>query len=276
MEEQSTIAITLPIIRHNDYNKKSKKTKLKIYNAWIMSNLEYADDFDGESISNNSDSDEEDCSIVYRDSNDYRLGGLFTISKNNIRVMYIINRGYVMIKYVFPNDKLPFNSSMVRWWNLFYCGGFRIIGPKDEIYSSCDYLADDMIAKLKPIGFIMCKKKNLKKTLKKLTVQHLLTNVSKVNTLFGYEIAVCQNTTFGEAFDVKAFIKSYEIMQLRADCKVFTKSDKKYFKSLKNIPLSHWLADWDYANPKTNRELMLTGLLLGYPIESTFDRMCYV
>jgi len=40
--------------------------------------------------------------------------------------------------------------------------------------------------------------------------------------------------------------------------------------SLSDQKLSDYLAGFDYANPEDNYELILTGLILGFPIESTF------
>ena len=41
-----------------------------------------------------------------------------------------------------------------------------------------------------------------------------------------------------------------------------------FILSLKNIEITSYLTS-DYANPNTTKEIIITGLILGYPVETT-------
>ena len=142
--------IKLPIICHS---KKAlpKLTKFKKYNCWICPEPEdfFLDSDHDEEYSDDPETDNR----IFKDSNDNRIGGLIRKTTRISETMYILNSGWVMRTYAYPNVKIPFKSPMVRWWNLFYCGGFSISGPNDEHYSWNENIIDAVINKEKPMGF---------------------------------------------------------------------------------------------------------------------------
>lgn len=134
--------IVLPIIRH--HKNKQHTTNLTPFDGWLMPEPDLDDD------------DDDDDDVVYRDSRGFRMGGIFSesIKKCDTIQMSIIHMGWIHISYHYPNIELPFKSPLVRWNNLFYCGGFSVHGSNGENCSSNDMLIKDMISGLKPIGFV--------------------------------------------------------------------------------------------------------------------------
>lgn len=260
----------LPIIR---YPRKEKPyiIPFKTYNSWICPEPEkiFFDD-DNEDYSSESDED----NSVYRDSNNNRIGGLFTYVKDDFEYMIIMNRGYNMRTYIYPHVKIPFQSPMVRWWNLFYCNGFFIDGPNGEEYSTNMNIVDAVINKQKPIGFAYFENTKMHEIVEKVKKTGLPYSISPGLIRDDYSfIGIAQPVTFGKIFDVNQWLKSYALMSQAVGITLLDKSDEKFFLSLKNKQLSYWLDDWDYANPASNRDYALTGLLLGYPVESTVSIM---
>jgi len=270
-------AIVLPIIRH--FKDKQTITRLKPHESWLMPEPELfgEDEKNNEKEFNDDSEDEENWEyLAYRDSAGHRIGGTFVETVKNMTRMYIIHQGWPHISYIYPNVDIPFKSPMVRWRNLFYCGGFGVHGSEDEDLSSDINLVKDIVNGLKPMGFAFIRPEQLeecKRLLEKSKLKYFITHDSLPNGYKYYNIAMCQDITFGEAFDVEAFLKSYKNMQTSIGYSF--ELDEGYFRFLKNYRLSHWLKDWNYAHPRDTTELMLTGLLLGYPIESTFDRICH-
>ena len=261
----------LPIIRH-PRKEPPYKIPIKTYNSWICHEPEEIF-FDDDSEEYSSESDEDNS--VYRDSNNNRIGGLFTYVKDDLEYMIIMNKGYTMRTYIYPHIKIPFYSPMVRWWNLFYCGGFFIHGPNGENYSTDMNIVDAVINKQKPIGFAYFDNNKMPKVIEKVKKTGLPYSISPGIIRDDYSfIGISQLGTFGKLFDINQLLKSYALMDQNVNIPLLDKSDEKFFRSLKNKPLSYWLNDWDYARPgKSNRDLALTGLLLGYPIESTVSIM---
>jgi len=262
-----------PIICYPKHGK-YYKTLYTNYNGWVYSpDLEISDNEFGNNEVNSEDSSDID-EYVYKDSNGNRIGGIFNI--NDVKYIHttIINKGYEMTTYTYPNINIPFKSKMVNWWNLFYCGGFSITGPNEENYSDQKLIIDAVINKSKPLGFSLIKRNELSSMINKVQQYGLCyttePHIFGENNIF---INISQSLTFGETFNIKNWLESYRLMSCAINSTLLTDNDEKFFLSLKNKPLAYWLTDWDYANPKSNRDLALTGLLLGYPIESTVALM---
>lgn len=83
------------------------------------------------------------------------------------------------------------------------------------------------------------------------------------------ELAICQKGTVGEHFDIESWLKCYVLYSQKLNYPLLSVADIQYLRGLKNMRLSEFLSDWEYAHPCSNRDLAQTGLLLGYSISST-------
>lgn len=264
---------TQPITR---YHKKDtpQPTRFKPTDAWLCPEPEPFFDDASDDSDKSTESDDDFDSSVYRDASGKRVGGLVRSTHRKNAVMMILNKGWNMRTYPYPRVRIPFTSPMVRWQNLYYCGGFGVHGPNDKDLSSDGDLIDAVIAKRKPIGFALFESDQLQAQVEKVTTAGLPYKVEPHDRLSGHTwLGVSQQTTLAETFDLLAWLESYSLMSSAAKTILLTKSDETAFWSLKDRPLSSWLTGWDYANPVTNRDLALTGLLLGYAIESTVSIM---
>ena len=234
-------------------------TALKPYIGWTYS--------DYESDSELTDDEDE---VILRDNNNKRIGGIFSyINHNNLEWVTFCNKGYDMGTYCYPSLKIPFKSPMVRWWNLFYCGGYSITSPDYQNYSSKIHIIEDVLHKKKPIGFALIDNDKIPFIIKRIEKAGYPYSIEPHETFPSSFIGICQPLTFGKAFNIKKFLKSYKLFANAAHVTLLNKKDGQFFLSKLDTPLSYWLKDWDYANPVTHQDLALTGLLLGYPIEST-------
>lgn len=68
--------------------------------------------------------------------------------------MIALNSGNVMTRYRFPRVDIPFSSPVLRWENLWFCGGWSTQGPNGEEMDSGERLLQAVIDGLKPMGFI--------------------------------------------------------------------------------------------------------------------------
>jgi len=128
---------------------------------------------------------------------------------------------------------------------------------------------------VKPIGFAISDREKTKDEFIKLITDAGLPHIVAPSESFRpdlperYDINLCQHGKVGELFDLDDVIESYQLLlELDPDADYYHNLKKQILK-LRNRQLSDYLTDWDYANPKTDIDLILTGLLLGYPLEST-------
>jgi hypothetical protein len=206
----------------------------------------------------------------YRDAEGYGLSGWFEREYKYTKHMIALNNGNVMTRYRFPKVEIPFSSPMHRWENLWFCGGWSTQGPNGEWVDSDENLLQAVIDGLKPMGFIMCSdQQEAQEYAQRGKDAGLVVTVndnSSYNQYFPFEVAVCQHGTIGELFDIDALIDSYGLL---GDGELLDWGDTVWLLQLKGHELSDYLTEWDYANPWNNFTFALTGLLLGYPVEST-------
>ena len=273
--------IKLPITCSNKYGD-SKQTPFKIFNGWTRPEPKpfFFEEESSESddihvkIDIYDDNWDDTSDKVYRDADGKRIAGLIEHKKKRFAFMGIFSNGRLLGAYSCPNIDIPFKSPMVRWWNLFYCGGWTIRDENDINLSSDDALLEAVLNKQKPIGFAIFKNDRLDEIVERIKQAGLPYHIKPHFRLKDESfVCVCQKGTVGETLYIDAFLMTYTLMSKKTKIPLLNKADCDFFRSLKDKPLESWLKDWDYANPVTNRDLALTGLLLGYAIESTISLM---
>jgi len=237
---------------------------------------------------------------IHRAETGYGLSGLYMrIQKHNV-TMCFLNNGHNLRSYKYPRVEVPFKSSMHSWRNLFFCGGYTISDIDEKNLGTHELLLETVLANKKPIGFIVCYKDEVDKFINR--IKEVNNNIQDKNKQFIYhintmpawnkyvgpntfvltervELAVACPGKVKEYFDLDKLIKSYELFhnkykqfrKIKNDERLLDEEDVHDILELKEHYLSDFLTDWDYANPHTDFEVIKTGLLLGYPIESTFS-----
>lgn len=204
----------------------------------------------------------------YCDDNGNSLNGLYRRDYKKNSVMLAINNGNVVRRYKYPKIQIPFKSEMVRWENLHFCGGLGIPKADGTNAGADDKLFQAVIHGLKPVGFIITDKPEI--YINEAMKSQCKYTINNVDWLQDYkEVAIANDGKLKDNFDLNSLIESYKLMSIEVGWNLLTKEDESQLLSKGNCYLRDFLVDWDYANPKSNYDLVLTGLLLGFPIEST-------
>ena len=187
------------------------------------------------------------------------------VYKHTVDVQFL-NRGHVLATYKFPNVEIPFVSSMNHWENLWFCDCFSCQNENNERIYSDDALLEAVLKKKKPIGYVGLKDGFLEKV---KDVPHHIEHFEHGNWN-RTELGVANHGTFGELFDLDALVKSYQLMEQKTNISILTDTMIDRIYRLRNEQVSEYLHAYDCANPRSDYEFMLTGLTLGFPLESTF------
>ncbi|MBQ8997136.1 MAG: hypothetical protein IJ086_15850 [Clostridium sp.] len=177
----------------------------------------------------------------------------------------------VITSYEFDKVKLRYKSKYLNWQNLDCCGGWMY--SKEELINQ---LKNDK----KPFGNVVL---NLYKNID----AHLLPLIEECSKIAGLrvveiehwnencrEFIIMKEGSLNKYIDLDEVIKDYYALGLGElspeayyDLKEFLYRDMIEYITKDNI------LEYDFANPNSTLELIFTGLLLGYPIESTADRI---
>ncbi|QGS68150.1 hypothetical protein CV093_04435 [Oceanobacillus sp. 143] len=100
---------------------------------------------------------------------------------------------------------------------------------------------------------------------------HLRYSISENNhSAFPYEIGIANNGTMEELFDLASLVETYRLFSEKLGVNLLSLEEELVILNLKKWELSSFLNGFDYSSPfKTTVNHVLTGLILGYPIEST-------
>ena len=179
--------------------------------------------------------------------------------------------GEVITSYEFKNINLSYKSKYLNWQNLDCCGGWMY--SKEELINQ---LIDDK----KPFGNVVLNLYNDIDT----HLLPLIEECSKTEGLRVVEVEHWSNTSrefiimkegsLDKYIDLDKVLEYYYALGL-ADLGVEAYYDLKDFLC---VDMSTYITkenifEYDFANPDSTLELIFTGLLLGYPIESTADRI---
>jgi hypothetical protein len=186
----------------------------------------------------------------YRDEDNKALHGIYIRNQDDTQEKLFINNGDLVRKYIYPNTKTEFKSEMVNDFNLHFCGEWT--------WPDVDYeygLIDRVRRKKKPMGIYICDTRGELNKLKH-TIRYLNLNITKKDKELGF----CQKGKLKDLFDLDSLQKDY------VNYLGYKAID---FKKIADKTLDECIAPFDYDNPKDDEKLIITGLVFGYPIEST-------
>jgi len=166
------------------------------------------------------------------------------------------------MKYKYPKIDSTFESPMLNAFNLHLCGGWRWpnVNVKEEILNR-------VIQGLKPVGDIVDEDHNIER-FKQIAEKEGLTFSVYPHSWKGHKsITICRDGKFNEIFDIEALFSDY--------CKYFLAIFKKtkgryqdFRRRIASCKLSNFL-DFDIGYPNSFSDVIITGLILGYPVWST-------
>jgi len=182
------------------------------------------------------------------------------------------NDGHNLKTYAYRKHDIPFKSPMVRWENLNFCNGWSMNGPDGKSLSTDKKLIKAVINGLKPIGFGMFEDREVDKIVKMIEAAGLPYEVNPHQYMPNHSfIGVSQKGKIGELFDMDKFIESWKMHLDEENMEI----NYDFFNNLKDEKFEDFLKGWNYARPNSDTEFALTGLLLGYPIESTVSLLTH-
>ncbi|MCG7380050.1 hypothetical protein MH215_23940 [Paenibacillus sp. ACRSA] len=208
----------------------------------------------------------------YRNEQGIGLSGFYRRDYNDTSDMVVMGNDHSMLRYKYPKaSNIPFHSSLVRWHNLFFCGGYSIRFSNGEQTDTYDRLFDAVRTGLKPTGFWPLTSEELEATLQKLKQTDLIWKVTiNDHPYFQYEIGVAIKGKMKDHFDMNKLTASYQLFSKKLGYDLLSKKDEDIILSYEDVDLAWLLEGFDYGDPgKKNHARVLTGLILGYPIEST-------
>lgn len=214
---------------------------------------------------------EEDRIGEHRDKEGKGLSGFYKSKHKDLFEVKVFDRGFLMAIYKFPKIEIPFKSDMHQWRNLGFNNGWTFT----ENQSKGANLIKAVEFGLRPVGFVTLSKYD-KTDYFELARQSGL-EYRETQSENEKVVGIAVSGTFGEHFDLEAFIKSYELLEEARYGEVRGYFMNQYVKSkiraLSNQKLSDYLAGYDFTNPKSDYDLIFSGLLFGHPIEATFARL---
>lgn len=205
----------------------------------------------------------------------------YVLFQNSIGVTYVrtdyVNRSKVSVRlgdivyrvYRFNNCE-PYVHPMLSWQNLDMCGGWsgdtiktlRLVRDQQKPSGHiciCNSSIEALQVQLNAYGYRDC-----------LQTKKIISRDKKLITRCDV-IAVCkENTALNEIFNIDEVLEYYE--RLGVPIKRF--ADISLIKRMCSEPMEILLSEpnyfiYNFANPKSVEEYVVTGLLLGYPVEST-------
>lgn len=204
------------------------------------------------------------------------LAGMYRRDYKKSSQMLVINNGNVLCRYKYPKVEHLFDNPMIRWQNLYFCGGYSVLAEDGQCTGSNDLLIEAVIDGVKPIGFIVVKESESYKYIKKAVDNGIKYSVN-LHFMDGYcEIGLANSGSLKEHFNFDNLIEAYDLFSDVLEYDLISQDDKEWLSQMFSLELSDFICGFDYAySGKRNCENVLTGLILGYPIESTVALMDY-
>lgn len=185
----------------------------------------------------------------------------------------ILSNGYYTRHYRFPKNVTAPKHPMIRWMNVPMCGGMSLCDAAGNSLSSDDAIANAVFAGKKPVGDLLFKHEEVARK-SALVVQAIGASLE----VFEYTrphnaesfsfVMMGVNTPLAELFDLEMVCRFYREGTGEAE-----RYFREYMDRVARLTPVQALQTYDWASPRDAREIMLTGLCLGYAFESTLGIM---
>lgn len=199
------------------------------------------------------------------------LTGFYRMDYKKTCDMLVLNNGYKACKYKYPRVAITFKHSMVSWYNLAFCNGYHLTKRNGKTVDDIDIIKA-VVKGTKPIGFAILKKAELDAIVDRVKQSGLPFVVLPHHWPDYVELGVSNRGTIGQNFDLENLIQSYRVLSnaFQPGYSMLSEQEELVLRGLADRELSSFLVGYDYANPRNGLDLAITGLILGYAVESTF------
>lgn len=204
---------------------------------------------------------------AYLDEQGRPLTGFVMRETKNTQTMTLCGRGYYRMAYTIDKAIEPPIHTMIRWMNLTMCGGF-FMKDEDGKPIDADAIATAVRNGLKPAGDLFYWQqdhaRNIAATARELGFEVLEYQRDFPVNPVAYRVMIGDSRRIDEIFDLEKIANYYEaavpytVSALRC----------RYSEVAELTPIGA-LMQYDWVNPGSPSELIMTGMLLGYPFEST-------
>lgn len=205
-----------------------------------------------------------------RDEQGRALSGFKVQDTKHTRKVSILQNGRYQRHYRFPKNIIAPKHPMVSWINTPMCG-IPLDDENGNLISFNKGVTEAVLAGTKPVGTIMFWKSEKEESedfitkAKELGLEIVEQKKPFEDTYMSVMVGV--NKPLKELFDLDAIAQFYSD-SLKTDY-----VHERYFieslEKVSHLTPTQVLLTYDWANPITARDLMLTGLCLGYAFEST-------
>ncbi len=188
---------------------------------------------------------------IWHDSGGTVVHGIYHEILKRTGHLVVFLDGRRMAEYIFPRVQQKFASPLLNDYNLHFTGGWVWNGADNRA------LVERVIHGQKPAGFIKGDLALLKGFEMMAKNARLATHLHADGNQF--ELGIARQGTCAETFDLDALERDYNNMGIIVSVKQYA-----------TMKLSDFLLDWDSTSPSDEpTHAAITGLLLGYPVEST-------
>ena len=210
----------------------------------------------------------------YKDPSGNALHGVYVRQYKKTEDKLYINNGHLMSKYKYPRIERKFTSQMLNDFNLHLCGGWAWHGVNSDTV-----LIERVANKQKPMGFISTFTEKVDKLLGLIdnTNLEVMVRPSKYRS-DQVEIAIANQGKLNDLFDLSSLMEDYIAYQ-NATGRIRKIEDHTCYSVVPEEIYrfaEYELKDFfsfDYVNHLEDWDIMITGLILGYPIETTVSIM---
>lgn len=206
---------------------------------------------------------------VYLDDKGLPLTGIVARETKNKVEVTICDHGTHCKTYTYDKSALAPIHPMVSWKNLTMCGGFRLVDEKGQLTDRVEAIADAVFKGSKPVGDLTYLNEQdvramtdaaSKAGLEVFNYQRVSTTLTVHKMLIGIQAPIC------DVFDLKAIAAYYKSVAPRVHDQICNRFNQIYQQTPVDV-----LSQYDFFNPRSASDRVTTGMLLGYPFESTAD-----
>lgn len=175
-------------------------------------------------------------------------------------------RAYTLRRYTYPNVELSISSPFLSWENLNCCNGWAY--DEDYLLTAVQegkkLYAGSSISLNPPVD-IATAERRLEEIRAALPETCLVGKEMVMNDRF-FPFFICRRGQLQDFFDLEQVLEDYRRMGI-----ILSEQDKTIFYHLGGIELAQFATGKPmcYFRCISDAELITTGLLLGYPLEST-------
>ena len=205
------------------------------------------------------------------------VNGIFHrfFKKTEHKLIYV--RGHMLHRYVYPRIERQFISPMVNDFNLGFVGGWFFKDKHDQSIDTSTHLVKRVVSGMKPMAWTGAYKKNYNEHVEEQYQLEKYARMAGMATKIvdkgdQIRLTVCHKGRIDKLFDLDSLKTDYEkfcLDKFNGGNSFLEKGITNTISLLERKRLEDYM-DWIKDSENEIEQLILTGLILGYPHETTF------